>query len=391
MKPARCAEASVPNPGTRKRLAALDWARGCMLVLSVTVNSLLFMPAWFDHSPWDGVHPIDLVFPLFVTLSGCGLAFAMSRGVRFLPLLRRVVVLAVLGLAYNAVMSWSIDPATWRFTGVLQLYALIVPGVALLHLVTWSARGWAALTAAFAIAHSALLLISGSECRFGILTRECNPSGPIDATVFGTSHTYAQGALGHDPEGLVVLLGAMVSASAGATVGHLMRALAARRSAESKAAPVWDDIRPMALHGAFFVLLAWFLVYVYALPFGAQLPVMKRMWTAPFALGIAAIAILLLIAGYLVNDRKPQTPFGRRASFPLIAMGRNSLLVYFGSHVLTRVLDQPFGSGGLSIAQRFVMHLPSPLLAQLLWTGALLGGWVLLAMLLHRRKIYLRA
>ncbi|QJU54558.1 heparan-alpha-glucosaminide N-acetyltransferase domain-containing protein [Herbiconiux sp. KACC 21604] len=108
------------------RMLSLDVVRGVMLVVSVGVDSLLAQPEWFGHAVWEGVHPVDLVFPVFVTLSGCGLAFAMHRRVRAWPLLRRVAILLAAGLVYNAIAlnSWRFDD--WWLTGVLQLYAGVV-------------------------------------------------------------------------------------------------------------------------------------------------------------------------------------------------------------------------------------------------------------------------
>ena len=116
---------AAAHKSASRRIASLDWARGIMLVASVLSNSLIAPPKWFDHARWSGIHPIDIIFPMFVTLSGCGLAFAMHRRVKPGPLARRFAVLMLVGLAYNAVMAWSLDVATWRVTGVLQLYAVL--------------------------------------------------------------------------------------------------------------------------------------------------------------------------------------------------------------------------------------------------------------------------
>jgi heparan-alpha-glucosaminide N-acetyltransferase len=89
-------------------------------------QSQLVTPEWFDQAPWATKHPVDLNLPLFATLSGCGLAFALHRRVQIAPLLRCVVMLLATGLLYNAIVldSWEFD--VWRVTGVLQLYAVVV-------------------------------------------------------------------------------------------------------------------------------------------------------------------------------------------------------------------------------------------------------------------------
>ena len=196
------AQASKPP---KVRIQSLDWARGWMLVVSISVNSWILMPSWFDHAPWLGVHPIDLVFPVFVTLAGVGLAFANGRG--FVPkvALRRFVVLMLAGLVYNAVVEWKVDVFTWRVTGVLQLYAVVIAVISLMHLVTRTWKGWAVITALLTVADTSVLSIYARSCPAGVLTRACNPSGALDSWLFGTDHVYQLGAAGHDPEGLVAI------------------------------------------------------------------------------------------------------------------------------------------------------------------------------------------
>jgi heparan-alpha-glucosaminide N-acetyltransferase len=81
-----------PTPKASTRFVSLDIVKGLMLIASVGVNAWLNVPAWFDHAGWIGVHPMDWIFPTFVTLSGCGLAFANARRVRPWPAARRVVI-----------------------------------------------------------------------------------------------------------------------------------------------------------------------------------------------------------------------------------------------------------------------------------------------------------
>ena len=375
-----------PARGHAPRIASLDWARGWMLIASVSVNSLIVTPVWFGHAPWDGVHPIDAIFPIFVTLSGCGLAFAMARTVKVVPLLRRVAVLLVLGLVYNAIVEWSLDVFTWRITGVLQLYAVLVAVIGLMHLVTKTWRGWAVITMILALAHTTLLTIFATRCPAGVLTRACNPSGPLDSLVFG-AHMYASGAAGHDPEGLVAILGALISASAGATAGHLL--LAARRRGIQTGLGPRAAVAPLLLATAGMLVLAGVTLTALPIALGVELPVMKRLWTAPFALAIAAGTVVVLLLGHLLLDRASVSRPVMLTAYPLLALGRNSLLVYFGSHILTSLLNHPAPDGvpiSVHIADAITL-VGSP---QVTWTALLLALWIVLAMVLHRYRIYLR-
>lgn len=377
----------VATPNKTRRIASLDWARGWMLIASVSVNSILVMPAWFGHAAWTGVNPLDTIFPIFVTLSGCGLAFALGRVVKPGPLVKRFVVLMLAGLVYNAIMDWSVDVLTWRITGILQLYAVLVALISLLHLVTKSWQGWAALTAVLAVAHSFVLLRFGSGCPSGVLTPTCNPSGPVDSLIYGPAHLYAGGAPGYDPEGAIVITGALVSAAAGATVGHLLRKCS-QRAARLDKGPA-TAVLPLLAAIGYFLFLAWFLKYVFAIPFGADLPVMKKLWTAPFALILASLTAAVLLLGHLLLDRRDVSGWVRRVNYLLISLGRNSLFVYFGSHVLTSLLGRPF-FGGRSVKTVFMEAIPSLALAQIIWTGVLLLFWVGMAVYLHKKRIYLR-
>jgi predicted acyltransferase len=381
--PAPAPTRRAPSP----RIASLDLVRGVMLIASVGVNSLIVTPEWFDHARWESVHPIDVIFPVFVTLSGCGLAFAMHRGVKIAPLARRVVILLAAGLLYNAVVSNTWDIGTWRVTGVLQLYALLVAAVGVLHFVTRTWVGWAVITASLVVAQVVLLSVSASQCVGGVLTRACNPSGAVDTVVLGAYHIYQLGAAGHDPEGLVAALGALISASAGATVGHLI--LTTRRTSIEKSRGVSGAVLPLLAAAAAFAglaLLAW------AAPgwFGGEaLPAFKRLWTAPFALSIASATTIALLLGHLLVDRPSRSRVLAVVSYPLLALGRNSLLVYFGSHALMSILQRPI-DGGPSLSARISSAIAIGGHPQATWTALLLLFWIGLACLLHRHRIYLR-
>lgn len=375
-----------PAPAKR-RIASLDWARGWMLIASVSVNSLLVIPAWFGHASWEGVNPIDWIFPTFVTLSGCGLAFALGRVVRPGPLIKRFVVLMLVGLVYNAVISWSLDVFTWRISGVLQLYAVLVALISFMHLVTKTWQGWAVITALLALGHSYIILSYGRGCPAGVTTPTCNPSGVLDSVVFSSAHMYSGGAAGYDPEGVVVIMGALVSAAAGATVGHLLRALS-NRAQETGSGPK-NAILPLIAAVVYFLALAFFLKYIFPVFFGADLPIMKKLWTAPFALILASTTTAALLLGHLMLDRNNVSPWFKTLNYPLVSLGRNSLFVYFGSHVLTSLLNRPFFDGQ-SVSGAFLDLFPSVLPAQVVWTAIMLAFWIPLATWMNTRRIYLR-
>lgn len=395
------AAGSGSEPAARPvRLIGLDVARGLMLVVSVAVDAWITMPAWFAHAPWAGVHPIDLVFPTFVTLSGCGLAFAYGRRVPLGPTARRVVVLLLAGLAYNAFTQFAatgrVEWATFHLPGVLQFYAALVLAVALLHLVVRRWWMWPIWTVALALAYTWWLTSYAAGCPTGALTPECNPSRVLDPALFGVEHIYHQGRFGHDPEGVVALLGALVAVCGGASIGHVLRTSGLRG---------WRRIAVGLTVLATFVATAlWTAQFV---------DPMKRLWTPPFSLGVAAACGLVLLVLHLLldsaRDSAPDSaldsaPAGsgvaRRvrdvATYPLVALGRNSLLVYFGSHVLMlALLTWPRGApgssnAGSSYAHRLAATAPSSVEPALWLVLVAVTAWTGLACLLHWRRLYLR-
>lgn len=382
--PTRRAARAVPSG----RITSLDAVRGLMLLWSVTSDSLITPSPRYDHATWFGVHPVDVVFPVFVTLTGCGLAFAYRRRIAVAAMLRRASVLLVVGMAYNLALTlvttgWG-GFATFRLTGVLQLYAVVVLLMALGHLLTRTARGWLVLTAVLALAHATVLVVWAAGCPGGELAPACNPSGALDPAVLGAGHLYAGGDLGHDPEGLFAVFGAMVSAAAGATAGHALLS-ARQRWGNAAAATPW-----MLGLAATFAVAGGTLA--------TAVPPMKRLWTSPFALLVASAVVVALLVGHVVLDRSQPSRLLDAAAWPLLALGRNSLLVYFGSHALVVVITHvgapwvaPAADGsGPSFAQAASLAVSGGWHPQVVWSAVTLAAWWSLACVLHRFRIYLR-
>lgn len=357
------------------RVMSLDVARGLFLIASVTTASALPPAApWMRHPAWFGVTPYDLIFPLFVTLSGVGLAFAYRTATPASVTARRVLVLLSVGVLYTAVHGDHYQWSSLRLTGVLQLYAVLVLVSALLHQVTRSARGWAVVTGVTALLGAVAYLWAQQHCPGSLLTPECNPSRWIDGRLFG-EHMYAQGRAGHDPEGVVAAAGAFLTAAAGTTAGHLVL-----------------DARQGSMRVGVMRLVAWIIACATV---GAALTWVvepfKRLWTPSFSLLAGALGLLVLLVAYVLFDvvlRERGEVLRDRLAWPLVALGRQSLLVYFGSHLLAVLLIR---HGDPSVAQRLGEWMPLPggpgvgfvLLSLLLWWG--------IAMLLHRKRIYVRA
>lgn len=225
-----------------------------------------------------------------------------------------------------------------------------------------------------AVALTAALWWWGTGCSAGDLTPDCNPSATLDSWLFGT-HMYAGGNRGHDPEGVVAVTGAFVTACVGVTAGHL--AVRYRRGG-------WGVMR----------LVTW---PVTVLAAGAVLSLavepMKRLWTPSFALLTGALGVMIFAVAYVVLDLPAGarwTAARARLAAPFVALGRNSLLVYFGSHVAFAVLLRWGGtpSWAQRLADAVAFGATDPRAAfVVVW----LALWWALALVLHRKRIYVRA
>ena len=79
-----------------------------------------------SHAHWAGLHLYDLVFPVFVFISGVSMFFSLAKytggnssaAPGLLHLWKRAFVLAFLGLLVNGTLTWTED---MRYASVLGL------------------------------------------------------------------------------------------------------------------------------------------------------------------------------------------------------------------------------------------------------------------------------
>jgi heparan-alpha-glucosaminide N-acetyltransferase len=372
---------SISNSPKSTRLISLDLVRGVMLIASVGVDAWVTDPAWFDHANWIGIHPVDWIFPIFVTLSGCGLAYANARRINVRSAVRRVVILFAFGLLYNYI-NFSGTPFHWdtlRLTGVLQLYAVVVVAMVFLHTFVKGWRQWALMTAILSLLDTAAQWGWSLRCSSGQLTPSCNISRSLDPLIYGSSHLLSGGTMGYDPEGVISIVGALVTACLGATVGHAL--LASRKSGGKPAA-----IRSVGSTIVGALLLAGVL--------DLFVPAFKKQWTPPFALLLGAAAATALLIAHLivdptVNGGGLHTKRQQAIVWPFLALGRNSLFVYFGSHALVLVLlvHNYGGAYWVTHFSKTIAIFGNPTVTFIVVAEAF---WISMACLLHWKRIYLR-
>jgi len=343
---------------------------GWLLVVMYTPTSGLR-----GHAAWFGWDHSDVFFPMFLLVAGMGLAAQTRRRVPWGRLLRRFVTLIALGLLVNAWLGAGPDLSQLRYTGVLQRIALAGLAAALVVAVLrrrWWAVGIAAL--ATAVSWGLVLRAAAADCPGGLPTQQgCGTFYDVEVALFGAAHTYGIGTQTHDPEGLVSTIGALATVLAGYAAAALLLDLGDRTASVRSAvllamAAVWA--------GAFGLLLA-------------LQPVAKRLWTPSFlavhvAVGIAVLALTVLVFD---SDRPRWLTRGLDVvSWPLVALGRNALVLWIGVFVVGKALGStPAGPEGLKLSEVLLAeHGPVGYFA------LTAGSWLAVASAMHAARWYVR-
>lgn len=218
-------------------------------------------------------------------LPGIGLASTYHSRVSSKVTLRRIVVLVMVGLLYGGASNGRWDPATLRFTGPLQVYAVIVVVIATCHLSVRNRMAWAGITAGAAVLQTGSLTWWAGTCSSGMLSSSRNPSGMWNRALLGV-HMYCGGFSGHNPGGLVVVTGALLMATVSTTARHLV--LSSRRLGW-KIGPVELLVLAAAMSVLGLILTIW-------------VPAFRHLRTPSFSLIVGAAGVLVFTVTLLCFD-----------------------------------------------------------------------------------------
>jgi heparan-alpha-glucosaminide N-acetyltransferase len=362
---------AVEQPVASRRLTSLDVVRGLAVAVMVIVENLpgpLESFRWWRHAAWHGLTIADVVFPLFLVATGAGMAFWLRPPVSARTL-RRLAVRSLALIAIGVVVfGWwgeggGLD--SLRIPGVLQRIGVagLIAGVVVAGLRRWWAI--AAVVALLLVGYGWTLTSPTVDGCRGVDVPACTVPGEIDAATFGSAHLYRDGDAGYDPEGLPSTAGAVASVLIGWLAGELLRR---RRLPE--------------LAGLGAVCFGAGLLWSHAIE------VNKRLWTPSFVLVTAAISIGLLLVAHAAVDRPG---LGARAAWPIVALGRNALLVYVGQHVVGVWLSRVH-VGDVTASTWLLEHVVqrgiAPPGAYLVYALGMLAVWTAISCVLHARRWY---
>jgi predicted acyltransferase len=352
---------------TPARDGSLDAFRGLDVLLMILVNLQGADEAafpWLVHAPWHGLTFADLVFPIFLFITGLSIPLAIDRigfKVSWTAIFKRVFLLFMIGVVLGWLIKPSFDPAMIRWAGVLQRIAIVY---LICAAVAIASRGmiWPLLLAGFfLLLHSALLLMVAAP-------GEAMPSLEAGRGISAWFDQHLLPGRVHrqswDPEGILSTVPAIASGLIGVGISR------------------WIAIRNVGLAG---LLLAAILLIGAGFILTPWLPFNKSLWTASFTLVTAGIGLAVWAA------LKGLWRFSKSAWLETI--GRAALTIYVVHMLLIAIIVRKFPSGKSIWATTFDAVLATglaPPLAALAF--ALFGLLITIAILpfLQRRGWLLR-
>ena len=322
----------------------------------------------FEHAEWEGLRFYDLIFPLFIFVTGVAIVFSLTRLVeqesKFTAhwrVLRRSLLLFALGLVYYGSVSESWPDI--RLLGVLNRIALCYLFTSLLFLNLRPPGLIVAFVAIVAGYWALMTFVPVSGIGVGSYAKDANLANWIDAQYLpGRKWNGAW-----DPEGLLSTLPAIGTCLLGVFAGLLLK----EPSLQPHQKTLW-------LIGAGAAMIALGVLW------GLQFPIVKNIWTSSYVLVCGGLSALLLGVFHQVIDAWER----RSWATIFIWVGASAITLYLINGIVgfkplaTQLIGGDVGSfvdSNLTPgAGSFLAHAVGLLLA------------VALAGFLYRRKIFLR-
>lgn len=368
----------TPRTSVKERLQSLDTLRGFDMAMLVGGCGIIIALAdatgwgWMEtlekqmhHVSWEGFRFYDLIFPLFMFISGVAIPYAINskiekgvaRSLLFRKIFIRLVALVVFGILYNGALRKGFTDL--RYASVLAQIGFGYFFAALIFLYTRHFKRvvfWLlGIMAGVAVLQ---LFVPVPEYGAGTFEKATSINAWLDRMLIpGKLHNGM-----FDPEGVLCIVSAVTVTLLGGVAGYVIRSV--QITMQKKALYI-------ALGGTALIVLALALSPVY--------PIIKRMWTVPYVMlsgGISALALALFYYFIDVKGYKNWTLFFR-------VFGMNSITIYMANKILDFERLSAFFLGWTSV------HFNEKWGTVLIACGILTLQWALLYFL-YKRKIFLR-
>ncbi|HOA72036.1 MAG TPA: DUF5009 domain-containing protein [Phycisphaerae bacterium] len=323
-------KAGITSHGVSSRLVAVDALRGFDMFWIIGIEgsrgvvrairqisdspAVEFIARQMSHAKWEGFTFCDLIFPLFIFVTGISIPLSLTRilgqsGMRavYFRIIRRFMLLYALGVFYYGGLS-----RPWpgiRLLGVLQRIAICYLFASLIFC-HFRLKGILAICATILIGYWAMMtFVPVPDVGAGCFEPGRNLANYIDAQYLPgikVSGTW-------DPEGLLSTLPAIGTCLLGVCAGILLRS---QSLSDSK------KIAILAIAGVAGVVLGYL--------WGLQFPVIKKLWTSSFVLVAGGYSCLLLAVFYLVIEVWNYRMWAQ----PFIWIGMNALALYLAYQIV---------------------------------------------------------
>lgn len=305
------------------RLLSLDALRGFDMFWIMGAEAIFHelykltdSPFWgalstqMEHVEWNGFRFYDLIFPLFLFISGVAMPFSLARridkGVSKQELAKHVVrrglTLVLFGIIYNGALR-SMDWDQIRYASVLGRIGLAYMFAGLIFIYA-SRRNQLFWFVGILISYWAMMMfIPVPGYGAGDLSLEGSLVGYVDRMLL-------PGVLWlkvHDPEGILSTFPAIATALMGALAGYQLRDVGL---APSRKALV------IGIAGIVSLGLGWL--------WDLNFPVNKNLWTSSFVLVAGGWSLILLSIFYYIIDVRGWKSW----AFFFIVIGLNSITIY---------------------------------------------------------------
>jgi predicted acyltransferase len=340
----------------QQRILSIDFLRGLTIFLMIVVNNPGSWGAWDDvnslwinhlflplsHAAWHGATPTDMIFPFFIFIMGCSIAFALgkkketqSKNQLVLTVIKRGALIFLLGFLKDNFPFMYFNPegellfkefTSYRIMGVLQRLGIVFMLTGTLFLFTnWKQQLYVA--AGILLVYWGIIHVEIT----GLFVKDLNREGLfnfgtyLDHLILGESHLWRNG---WEPEGL---LGTVTTSVATC----LMGVLSGQWIVSDKT--LLEKISGLFAIGGVLVVLGLF--------WDMALPINKGLWTSSYVVYAGGIAMLCTAFSLWIIDYLQFTKF----TAPAIKFGSNALTAYLLSELVSNLVHFiPFKGSSLS-------------------------------------------
>ena len=340
---------------------AMGWGTDCMLARQVT------------HVDWNGLHLQDTIFPLFLFLAGASWPFSLAKqrergasvGAIRLRVVKRCLILVLLGLLYNGLLNFKPAELVWgSVLGRIGISWAVAAYMSIGLGVRTRVGIWFALMLGYWLA--CIVFTAPDFPNAGNFSPEGNIGCWIDRMIMPGKLTVPKL---YTNQGILGTVGGVGTAMLGVFAGEFLRSRVATGAKKAG----W-------LLAAAAGLLAMGLAI--GLGFGKwSFPINKKMWSPSFVCVVGAYSTAMLALFHWVVDVKGWT----RWTFFFRVIGMNSITIY----LLNRVVGGAFGDVARFFFGGVVAYLPAAWAAVALAVAKMAVAWGALYFL-YRQKVFLR-